>query len=124
MTDPRHAIGRAAERAVGSWLTARGWIVLAERWRATVGELDLIALDPSGALVAIEVKARRSRRSGSPLESVDRRRVARLRAALSAFLATRRSTGLAPTDLRVDVAAVERTEEGWTIRLERGIDGW
>jgi putative endonuclease len=123
MGNPRHRLGRDAERAVARWLAGRGWTILAERWRAPVGELDLVAVDPGGALVAVEVKARATGRSGSPLESVDRRRVARLRAALRACRPT-----LAPgpeiRELRVDLAAVSLGGAGWEIRLEPGIDAW
>ena len=80
MPDPRHALGNAAENAVATWLTGVGWRILARRWRApTCGEVDLVALDPTGVLVAIEVRARRTSRTGTALGSVDEGRPSRLR---------------------------------------------
>lgn len=53
----------------GKWLEARGWVVLAHRWRLGRHDLDLIAR--RGALVAfIEVKVRRSDRCGAGEEAI------------------------------------------------------
>jgi Holliday junction resolvase-like predicted endonuclease len=85
MTDPRHALGLAAEDAVAAWLGACGWTVVRRRARSNCGgEVDLVALDPSAVLVAIEVRARRSSRTGPAAASVDLRRIARLRRTLAA----------------------------------------
>jgi putative endonuclease len=105
MTDPRHALGRAAEEAVGDWLTGRGWRVIARRRRSPVGgEVDLVALDPAGVLVAIEVRARRTARAGSAAMSVDPRRLGRLRRTLASVA---RETGGHHTGLRVDLVTAE-----------------
>ncbi|MBB4286898.1 YraN family protein [Roseospira goensis] len=57
--------GRAAEDAAAAWLAAQGWIILARRARGRrgegAGEIDLVALDATGAapvVVFVEVKAR------------------------------------------------------------------
>jgi putative endonuclease len=104
-------------------LVSRGWTILARRWRCPSGELDLVALDPDNVLVAIEVKLRRGARAGDPLESVDRRRLARLRAALGRFRAeseTGRGEGT-----RVDLVAVRPAGEGlWRLAHHRAIDAW
>jgi Holliday junction resolvase-like predicted endonuclease len=105
MSDPRHALGLAAESATERWLTAAGWQVLGRRWRPTGGgEVDLAALDPDGVLVVIEVRARRSSRSGPAAASVDARRVRRLRRSLALIAA---STGRPHRGLRVDLVAAE-----------------
>ena len=82
MTDPRHHLGHRAESIVAERLGAMGWRILARRWKVSEGELDLVAIDPLGTLVGLEVRGRRSPRTGSALESIDRRHLARLRAAL------------------------------------------
>ena len=105
MTDPRHALGLAAEDATAAWLGANGWQVLARRRRVSgSGELDVVAIDPDGILVALEVRARRSRRAGDAAASVDARRVARLRRTLADVGAScsRRHRGL-----RVDLVTAE-----------------
>lgn len=107
MTDRRHDLGLAAEAATDRWLRAAGWTVLGRRQRtATIGagEIDLVAVDPAGVLVGIEVRARRSRRTGGAAVSVDERRVARLRRSLAAFAL---AAGVPHRGLRVDLVACE-----------------
>ena len=56
----RHATGLAAEETVARHYAGRGAEILARRWRAPEGEIDLI-LRLDGVLVFVEVKARRVR---------------------------------------------------------------
>jgi putative endonuclease len=98
--------------------------VLARRWRIAEGELDLVCLDPDGTLVGVEVRARGSPRTGIPEESVDRRHVARLRAALAGY--ARRSAAGARR-LRVDLVSVSAEPDGtarWRLRRLPAIDAW
>ena len=105
MSDPRHALGLAAEAAAERWLSTAGWRVLDRRRRtAGGGEIDLVALDPAGVLVAIEVRARRSVRTGAAAMSVDVRRVRRLRRSLAAVGV---AIGESHTGLRVDLVTAE-----------------
>lgn len=105
MTDPRHAFGNAAEAATAVWLEGRGWRLLARRYRSRGGgEVDLVMLDPWQVLVGIEVRARRTRRAGSPEETVDARRVGRIARSLAAFAA---DGGVAHDGLRIDLVAAE-----------------
>jgi putative endonuclease len=122
VSDPRHELGRRAEAAVATWLGRRGWRILDRRWRGSRGELDLVCLDPGGVLVGIEVKLRTTGRAGSGAESVDRRRVARLRAALAAYAV---GGMVAHVDTRLDLVTVEPGEGGgWRLRRQPGIDAW
>jgi len=121
--DPRHALGERAEEASAAWLTSRGWTILARRWRCLEGELDLVAHDPDRVLVGIEVKVRRTSRAGSPIETIDQRRLRRLRAALARFASG--SPHAARNGLRVDLLAVRVGGPGqWRLTHHRGIDGW
>ncbi len=123
MPDPRHALGERAEEAAAAWLTSRGWTILARRWRCPDGELDIVAHDPDGVLVGVEVKVRRTGRAGNPVETVDRRRLRRLRAALGRFASA--SPHAARNGLRVDLVAVRPDGLGeWRLSHHRGIDGW
>jgi putative endonuclease len=109
MGDPRHDLGLAAEAAVAGWLTAAGWRVVDRRARSsTGGEVDLVAIDPDRTLVAIEVRARRSRRTGEAAVTVGARRVARLGRTLAAIGASGRHAHRA---LRVDLVTVEPSAE-------------
>ncbi len=121
MPAPRHSLGIRAEAAVGAALEQRGWHLLARRWRVPGGELDLVCLDPRGTLVAIEVRARSSARTGMAIESLDGRRLARLRGTLVAYA---EASGVAHSGLRVDLVTVDRTESGWRAVRRQGIDEW
>ena len=123
MPDPRHLLGERAEAATSAWLTARGWTVLARRWRGGGGELDIVAIDPDGTLVAVEVKLRRTGRAGGPLEAISRRRLRRQRAALNAFRAAM-ATG-SPRGQRIDLVAVRPAGDGrWRLTHLPAIDQW
>lgn len=68
-TDPRHVRGLDGEQHARRYLEARGWDILAHRFRLGRLELDLVAR--RGALVAfVEVKTRCSSRFGSPGQAV------------------------------------------------------
>jgi putative endonuclease len=121
MTDGRHELGHRAEEATARWLAGAGWQILERRWRSPQGELDLVSADPSGALVAVEVKLRRTKRTGSATEAVDRRRLHRLRTALVAYS---RSSARSWPALRVDLVTVEPVDAGWRLRRHAAIDAW
>jgi putative endonuclease len=123
MADPRHLLGLAAEDAVARWLTDAGWTIVGRRLRTAGGaETDIVALDPARTLVAIEVRARTTSRTGDPADTVDARRAARLGRTLAA-IATRERLG--HVDLRVDLVTAEPEQGGavgrWRLRRIPGI---
>jgi putative endonuclease len=125
MGDPRHDLGLAAEDLVSRWLTDAGWSILARRWRAGGrGELDLVCRDAAGIVVGVEVRARRSIRTGGAAESIDRRRIGRLRATVGAFMA---ETGVRAAGIRIDLVTVEpsgTTAGSWHVVRRPMIDAW
>jgi putative endonuclease len=118
MADPRHRFGGDAEDAAATWLEACGWRVLARRYRSKGGgEVDLVMLDPHHVLVGVEVRARRSRRTGAPEETLDARRSRRIARSLAAFAT---SAGLVHEGLRVDLVGAEPVgERPGHLRLRR-----
>lgn len=122
MGDPRHVLGHVAEETVASWLAAAGWQVLDRRIRAGGGgEVDLIAIDRRRMLVAVEVRARRSDRTGAAATTVDQRRIRRLEGTLVAYASTR---AVPHRGLRVDLVTVEPAAPGrWLVRRIAGIGG-
>lgn len=119
MGDSRALLGRNGERAVAAWLVARGWRVIAERWRGTSGELDLVCRDPEGWLVGVEVKVRRSGRSGTGAESITPRRLSRLRRTIVEYAGAHRSHR---RGIRLDLVELTPAEAGrWHLRREPGI---
>ena len=102
------SVGAAGEAAALAHLESSGLRVLARDWRCRLGQLDIVC-EEAGVLVAVEVKARRGDRFGTPQEAVDRRKRAKLRALLDAY---RFSSGRGDQPCRIDVVAV---------RLGRGL---
>ena len=122
MPNPRHLLGQAAEDAVARWLTDAGWTIVGRRIRdGGGGEVDIIALDRTRTLVAIEVRARTTPRTGRAAETVDATRTARLGRTLAA-VARRERLGAA--GLRIDLVTAE-PEPGeigrWRLRRMEGI---
>jgi Holliday junction resolvase-like predicted endonuclease len=121
------AAGDAAEEAAAAALAAAGWQILGRSVRVGRIELDVVAVDPGPppALVVVEVRWRRSRAFGLPEETVDGRKLARLRrgaAALAARGALPDGTALAPLPLRLDLIAVEPgPRTGLRLRHHRAI---
>jgi putative endonuclease len=117
MGDPRHELGIVAEGAVAAWLEECGWRVLDRRVRSSGGgEVDIVALDPDGVLVGIEVRARHTGRTGIGTESIDARRTARIGRTLAAFAARAR---VDHRGLRIDLVSVmpeHGTDARWRLR--------
>jgi putative endonuclease len=121
--------GDAAEEMVAARLAAAGWHVLGRQVRAGRAELDLVAVDPGPppSLVVVEVRWRGSRAYGLVEETVDRRKVGRLRAGLAHLLAA----GVLPDGAslprlppRIDLVVAEppaRAGEGPRCRHHRSI---
>lgn len=110
-----HDLGRRGEDAAVRSLLTRGWQILARNWQCSEGEVDIIAKDPDGELVFVEVKTRHALRSGGaqgyeviPEEAVDEAKRARYVGCASLFLRS------APyiDRVRFDVIGITVTEPG------------
>lgn len=104
----RDRTAREGERLAGRHLESKGYRILARNFRVRGGEADLLA-EKEGWLVVVEVKARRSRRFGSPLEAVTPVKARRVLLAGRVFA---RRNGFSLSRLRGDVVAVDYAEEG------------
>ncbi|MDJ0607628.1 MAG: YraN family protein [Kiloniellales bacterium] len=92
------SFGRRGETLAAWWLRCKGYRILAQDFRAKVGEIDLIARR-GGTLALVEVKARQSEEAAAEaVRPEQRRRVAR---AALAFL--QRHPALSALRLRFDV---------------------
>lgn len=96
-----HEAGAAAEEQIAEEYQRRGFTLAGRRWRASGGEIDIIARDGEG-LVFVEVK--QSRDFASAAEALCRRQMRRICAAAEQFLAGE-PRGLM-TNMRFDVALV------------------
>lgn len=96
------AIGDRGEDLACAHLEALGWELVERNWRCPEGELDVVALQ-DGHLVFCEVKTRRSRRFGEPVEAVSHDKARRLRRLAWAWLADHGRRG---QPFRIDVVGV------------------
>jgi putative endonuclease len=94
--------GRTGEQVAASFLSDRGYRVLAKNQRTPLGELDLVCRW-SSQIVVVEVKARSGDQYGSGLEAIGPRKARRLRAAAMWWLSEQ---GLLPCSLRFDAVVV------------------
>ena len=102
------ALGRYGERVAADHLVAQGMVVLDRNWRCDEGELDLVLRD-GRALVACEVKTRRSHSHGSPHEAITDEKLARLKRLALRWV---REHGVHPPEIRIDLVAVMRPPRG------------
>jgi putative endonuclease len=78
-------LGLSAESRAAAYLVAKGYRILARRWKSPVGELDIVARRRR-TLIFVEVKARASLDAAA--EAVLPRQRQRIAAAAEAWLAT------------------------------------
>ncbi|MBZ5499927.1 MAG: YraN family protein [Acidobacteriia bacterium] len=102
MPAPHLLMGRKGERIACRYLMRLGFDILARRYRARRGEIDLIAFE--GTMLAfVEVKTRASREFGDPWEFVDWEKQQSLRLAGEEFIA---HYDLGQYTYRFDVVAI------------------
>lgn len=86
MTAATQELGEAGERIAEAWLTRRGWRILERRFRTGHRDLDLVA-EREGLVAFVEVKARRGKDFGHPVEAVTWRKQRELARSASVWIA-------------------------------------
>ncbi len=94
-------VGISAESRAAALLIAKGYRILARRWRSPAGEIDIVARRRQ-TLVLVEVKARAQLDDAAEAVTVRQRR--RIAAAAEAWLALYPDTAF--TDIRFDAVLV------------------
>lgn len=82
----KHVLGQRGEAVAADFLVHKGYTILHRNWRCGHREVDLIATDPSGHLVLVEVKARSSTEFGMPEAGVTKNKRQHFRQAGEVFL--------------------------------------
>src|SRR5262245_4791066 len=103
MTSARVALGKTGEDLACRELERRGYAIVARRYRRRRGELDIVARHGS-TIVFVEVKAKRSRAFGHPVEAVDWRKRRRIAELALDYLARYRLTDV---PCRFDVVSID-----------------
>ncbi len=120
-----HARGRLGDRGeiiAERFLAARGYTVLARKYRCPEGEIDLVCRD--GEILAfVEVKTRRGTAFGIPEEAVTPRKLAHVQAAGQHYLVAHRHED---HPWRIDVVAVQLDPAGRVldVRLTANAADW
>lgn len=94
--------GDAGEQAAAGHLRAAGYGILALKYRARPGEVDIVAAW-DGTLVFVEVKTRRGGAYGTPAEAVTSRKQGKIIAAAQCYM---KQHGLYDRPVRFDVIEV------------------
>jgi putative endonuclease len=98
----RRTTGARGEALAAQYLTRSGYTIVATGWRCALGEIDLIAQQGT-EWVFVEVRARRNADPDAALESIGKRKQARLIALANAWL---NEHDLTDTAWRIDVVAI------------------
>lgn len=101
-------LGQKGEELAVVDLMRRGYKIICRNFKARYGEIDIIATKDD-TLVFVEVKTRIGDEYGLPEEAVTKRKLHEVAQTAHYFALTH--TGL-PEQMRIDVVAVELTEEG------------
>jgi len=112
-----HSAGLAAEDIAARRYEAMGFDVVARRWRAPEGEIDLVARLP-GMLVFVEVK---SGRGAARRDTITERQWRRLEAAALRYM-MEHQTGDIPT--RFDAAFIGREGAVDVVENARTFEAW
>lgn len=85
--DSTVGVGRQGENLAGEYLVNQGWRIVERNWHCRFAELDIIALDPAGEMVFVEVKYRKDTVHGTGVEAVTQTKLRRMRLAAGKWLA-------------------------------------
>jgi len=114
----RHLIrGERGEAAAEAELIRRGYAVVERNWRCRGGEIDLVCRQGE-TLVFVEVKTRDALGRQRPCEALSPTKKSRLVTAASRYLSEK---NLWDQPCRFDLAAVEASGEGFSVRVERDV---
>jgi putative endonuclease len=119
--DPRHTRGKRGEEVARDYLVKQGYTLLAQNWRCSLGELDLI-MRQGDTVVIVEVRTRQAG-SDAAFASIDARKQAKLGRLAQAFVNAHVLESLA---CRVDVIAVtfDATGEHGTMQHAQDVLSW
>jgi ribonuclease HII len=107
-------VGRRGEQLASAHLEELGWVVCEMNYRCAAGEMDIVALDGE-CLAFVEVRTRRGRSHGLPVESITPRKKRKLIEVAETYLQEHNSL---PLDWRVDVVSVLMSGDGRVLQME------
>ena len=113
MPSERQSLGDFGERTAAAHLEAKGYRIIDRKFRVAEAEIDLVARDPDGTLVFVEVRTRRGAYPGMAALSITRAKARKLLLAAHSYV--ERHLDVADEAQRIDVVAIE-LERGGVVR--------
>jgi putative endonuclease len=104
-----YAHGHYAEVVAARYLQAQGYKVYALNWRTPRAEIDIVAQEPGGPLLFVEVKYRQSTGQGTGLDYITTRKLTQMGFAAELWIAQHNYIG------EYDLAAVEVSGPGYEV---------
>jgi len=114
VTPSRRDLGDFGERVAAAHLEAKGYRILATRFRVREGEIDIVA-QRGGLVVFAEVKTRRGDALGSAAEAIDGRKAQRLVTVAEAFGQQHPEL---PPERRIDLIAIDLDGAGRVLSVQ------
>lgn len=101
-------VGRMGERQAALYLSNKGWKILIKNYRLKVGEIDIVAIDPSGVFVFIEVKSMSgaNTRNLSPEDNLSKFKLFKTKRVSQMFVAKHWYFFEKNTEWRIDLIAI------------------
>ena len=96
--------GYAIENVVAHYLKQQDWRIIEQNFKQKFGEIDIIANDSSGVLVAVEVKSASKNADFLPEEHFTQRKLRKIEQTLQHYITL---NDLHNKECRIDLVAVE-----------------
>lgn len=104
MTFSRLALGKKGEGLALTYLKRKGYEIIEKNYRTNAGEIDIIGRDRD-CVCFVEIRTRKTRKFGSPLESIDRKKQNQIAKTALIYIKNNR---LEEGKCRFDVVSVEQ----------------
>ena len=115
--DGRKELGQAGEKMAEVFLRKQGYRILARNYQTLYGEIDLIARE-ARETVFIEVRTKRGKSFGTPIESLTRNKISHWEKSAAAYL---QKSGEFDQPIRFDFVGVDLSEKTPRISLTKNI---
>lgn len=108
MLNEQQKFGQKSESLAARHLREQGYDIIIQNYRTKMGEIDIVAKE-GGALVFVEVKARKSAKYGDPKWAITRAKQRKISMAALHYL---KATGQSGVKARFDVLTIQPDQAG------------